>query len=68
MVITTFILVTGFGTVLTSELPGQRYFAAMAVSTIAAALVGDLVFLPALLKSFGSSPDDVMDASSQESA
>lgn len=57
MVITTFILVTGFGTVLTSELPGQRYFAAMAVSTIAAALIGDLVFLPALLKSFGSARD-----------
>lgn len=52
MIITTFILITGFGTVLTSELPGQRYFAAMAVSTIAAALVGDLVFLPALLATF----------------
>ncbi|MDA1049223.1 MAG: efflux RND transporter permease subunit [Planctomycetota bacterium] len=52
MIITTFILITGFGTVLTSELPGQRYFAAMAVSTIAAALVGDLVFLPALLAVF----------------
>ena len=55
MIITTVILITGFGTVLTSELPGQRYFAAMAVSTIAAALVGDLVFLPALLKSFSPS-------------
>ncbi|MCA9144084.1 MAG: MMPL family transporter [Planctomycetales bacterium] len=52
MIITTFILITGFGTVLTSDLPGQRYFAAMAVSTIAAALVGDLVFLPALLATF----------------
>lgn len=52
MIITTFILITGFGTVLTSELPGQRYFAAMAVSTIAAALIGDLVFLPALLSAF----------------
>jgi predicted RND superfamily exporter protein len=52
MIITTFILIAGFGTVLTSDLPGQRYFAAMAVSTIAAALVGDLVFLPALLATF----------------
>ncbi len=53
MIITTFILIAGFGTVLTSDLPGQRYFAAMAVSTIAAALVGDLVFLPALIATFG---------------
>ena len=52
MIITTFILIAGFGTVLTSDLPGQRYFATMAVSTIAAALVGDLVFLPALLATF----------------
>ena len=52
MIITTFILIAGFGSVLTSELPGQRYFAAMAVSTIAAALVGDLIFLPALLARF----------------
>ena len=54
MIITTFILVTGFSTVLTSDLPGQRYFATMAVSTIAAALVGDLVFLPALLAVFST--------------
>lgn len=59
MIITTFILVAGFGTVLTSELPGQRYFAAMAVSTIAAALVGDLIFLPALLAQFDRSDQDV---------
>lgn len=52
MIITTCILIAGFGTVLTSELPGQRYFAAMAVATIGAALVGDLVFLPALLATF----------------
>ncbi|MBP85900.1 MAG: RND transporter [Planctomycetaceae bacterium] len=57
MIITTFILVSGFGTVLSSELPGQRYFAAMAVSTIAAALVGDLVFLPALLARFDRSDE-----------
>jgi predicted RND superfamily exporter protein len=57
MIITTFILVAGFGTVLTSDLPGQRYFAAMAVSTIAAALVGDLVFLPALLAQYDGDGD-----------
>jgi predicted RND superfamily exporter protein len=49
LVMTTVILCTGFGTMLWSELPGHRTFAAMAVSTIAAALVGDLVALPALL-------------------
>ena len=52
MIITTVILVTGFGTVMTSDLPAHRYFATMAVSTITAALVGDLVFLPALLARF----------------
>ncbi|MEO8494928.1 MAG: efflux RND transporter permease subunit [Planctomycetota bacterium] len=58
MIITTLILIAGFGTVLTSDLPGQRYFAAMAVSTIAAALVGDLVFLPALLATFSKTANE----------
>jgi len=53
LVITTVILVAGFSTVLTSELPGQRLFAAMACATIGSALVGDLIFLPALLAIFG---------------
>ena len=38
---------------LASDMPGHRSFAAMAVSTIGSALVGDLVFLPALLAFFG---------------
>lgn len=49
MMMTTVILCAGFGTMLWSELPGHRTFAAMAVSTIAAAVVGDLIALPALL-------------------
>lgn len=49
LIMTTVILVAGFGTVLMSDLPGHRIFAAMACSTIAAALLGDLIFLPALL-------------------
>ncbi len=49
LVMTTVILCTGFGTMLWSELPGHRTFAAMAVSTIAAAVIGDLIALPALL-------------------
>ena len=49
---TTAILLAGFGVVLTSELPGNRVFAAMACTTIAAALVGDLLILPAMLVRF----------------
>lgn len=49
LVLTTVIMVVGFGTVLFSEMPAQRIFGAMAVCTIATALLGDLLFLPALL-------------------
>ncbi len=52
LIMTTVILVTGFGAMLMSDLPGHRTFAAMACCTIAAALVGDLVGLPALLSCF----------------
>ncbi|TWT99251.1 bifunctional preprotein translocase subunit SecD/SecF [Botrimarina colliarenosi] len=52
LVMTTVILCAGFGTMLWSELPGHRTFAAMAVSTIAAAVIGDLIALPALLSCF----------------
>ncbi|MEQ8848179.1 MMPL family transporter [Botrimarina sp.] len=52
LVMTTIILCSGFGTMLLSDIPGQRAFAAMACSTIAAAVVGDLVALPALLACF----------------
>lgn len=52
LIITTVILVTGFGTMLLSDLPGHRTFAAMACSTIAAAIIGDLIALPALLSCF----------------
>lgn len=52
LVMTTVILCAGFGSMLWSELPGHRAFAAMACSTIAAAVVGDLIALPALLSCF----------------
>ena len=52
MVTTTVIMVAGFSTVLASDLPMQRTFASMACMTLGSALVGDLVFLPALLASF----------------
>jgi len=52
LITTTMVLIAGFGTVLTSDLPGHRTFASMACWTIGAALVGDLLFLPALLLCF----------------
>lgn len=66
LVVTTVILVAGFSVVLTSELPGQRIFAAMACATISSALIGDLIFLPALLAIFGRrQPDAVTTATSE---
>ncbi len=58
LVTTTLILVAGFSTVLFSELAGHRAFALMAVCTIAAALVGDLLFLPAMLNWFRGKEED----------
>ena len=58
LIMTTLILVACFSTVLTSELRGHRTFAAMACSTIGAALVGDLIFLPALLLVFAKPTDE----------
>ena len=49
---TTVVLVAGFGSVMLSELPTHFLFAAMACSTIATALLGDLLILPALLACF----------------
>lgn len=49
LVMTTVVMVSGFASVMTSSLPTHFYFASMACSTIAAALLGDLVLLPALL-------------------
>jgi predicted RND superfamily exporter protein len=52
LITTTLVLIAGFATVLSSDLPGHRTFASMACWTIGAALIGDLVFLPALLLCF----------------
>lgn len=52
MIVTTIVLVAGFSTVLTSDLPAHRTFASMACSTIGTALIGDMIFLPALLALF----------------
>jgi len=49
LIMTTIIMVVGFGAVLSSDLPSQRIFAAMACCTISSALIGDMIFLPAML-------------------
>lgn len=52
LVVTTVVLVSGFLTVLMSETREHRIFASMGAITVAAALFGDLVFLPAILSRF----------------
>jgi hypothetical protein len=49
---TTMVLVSGFMTVLFSDIREHRIFASMGAITVAAALFGDMVFLPAILKTF----------------
>lgn len=52
LIMTTVVLVTGFATVMFSEMRDQRIFATMGGLTIGSALFGDLIFLPALLARF----------------
>ena len=66
LIMTTMILVTGFATVLISPLPTHRMFASMACWTILAALIGDLVFLPALLLCFVRRPRETNVSTSQD--
>lgn len=56
LVITTIVLVAGFGSVLISEQPSSRLFAWLACTAISSALIGDLIILPALLMCFIRSP------------
>ncbi len=49
---TTVVLVVGFGSVWLSEMPPSRLFAELGTAAIIAALVGDLLILPALLACF----------------
>ena len=60
LIITTVVLISGFATVLISPLPTHRMFSMMACATIGGALVGDLLFLPALLKWMIRSPTDLL--------
>ena len=54
LVMTTIVLVAGFASVFVSPLPTHHLFANVACTTIAAALIGDLVILPALLAAWPS--------------
>lgn len=49
---TTVVLLTGFASVMTSEMPSSRLFAWMSCAAILSALVGDLLILPSLLTWF----------------
>ena len=53
LAITTTVMLCGLGSILFSSLPMYRSFTAVACSTLAAALVADLIILPALIKLFG---------------
>jgi len=52
LIMTTLVMIAGLGTVMTSQLPPHVNFAAMGCTTLAAALVADLIFLPAVLTLF----------------
>lgn len=53
LIMTTIVLVIGFSTALISDSRDHRIFAMMGILTISTALLGDLLFLPALLLKFG---------------
>jgi len=52
LISTSLILIVGFGSVFLSEMPPSRLFAMLTVTSVMAALVGDLVILPAMLMWF----------------
>jgi predicted RND superfamily exporter protein len=52
LLITTVVLLVAFGSVWMGQLPHNRTFAWLGCTAISAALVGDLVFLPAMLACF----------------
>jgi predicted RND superfamily exporter protein len=52
MIMTTLVLVVGLATVIFSDMREQRIFATMGALTVAAALFGDLILLPAMLLRF----------------
>jgi predicted RND superfamily exporter protein len=63
LIMTTVVLLAGFATVLFSESRENRIFGWMGSITIAAALFGDLTFLPALLARFDSKSSSSVEVS-----
>jgi predicted RND superfamily exporter protein len=55
LIMTTIVLVSGFGTVLFSDSRDHFIFASMGMITLSAALFADLVFLPAMLAQYSGS-------------
>jgi predicted RND superfamily exporter protein len=53
LVMTTIVLTLGFGVELFSALPTSRLFALIVIIGLGAALIGDLLLLPAAIKAFG---------------
>jgi len=53
IVLTSFLLLMGFGILTTSALASTRHFGVLTAVTVTAALFGDLLLLPALLHRFG---------------
>ena len=75
LITTTIVLITGFASVLVSQMPTSHLFAWLSITAIASALIGDMLILPALLACFyhgerttDRSPTPSEDAVDQESA
>jgi predicted RND superfamily exporter protein len=63
LISTSLILIVGFGSVFLSEIPPSRLFAMLTVTSVTAALVGDLVILPAMIMWFV--PDRIREPQTQ---
>jgi len=65
LVMTTLVMTAGLGTVLTSQMPVIFNFSAMACTTLAVALIADLLFLPALMTMFPGKDREVQEQGSE---
>ena len=68
LLITTVVLAAGFGVVAASEVPLFKIFAALTCSALVAALLGDLVLLPALLAATDRAKEEPSDQRDSENA
>ncbi|MGC3966589.1 MAG: hypothetical protein QM775_04225 [Pirellulales bacterium] len=56
MIMTSLVLLAGFGSLQISEMPTTKLFSLLACVTIFAAVVGDLLLLPPMLRLFAKVP------------